>query len=260
MNSILNKVNTTDNALCILNASRGASKENCQNWNQNRMWMILRKLLTSSSYLMCSIMRMLSGIFIFIIFIIIIIITIINRKRSDTSHRVIVLCTNISSTTFCMLNRLSTLSYVMHINEEHLKCFNFAHPLTCERGHRHTHIPHFALLPEKPNAWEISSASALLSLWFYYTHTFCKTTLQKSTCMDGRIRSDPIWSKIYMTCKIHPIYTHNVGNFENFGAISRFLNENHFMQNVLLPLKTSIILYKYISSPLPPATGSICRW
>lgn len=65
--------------------------------------------------------------------------------------------------------------------------------------------------------------------------------------MDGRIRSDPIWSKIYMTCKIHPIYTHNVGNFENFGAISRFLNENHFMQNVLLPLETSIILYKYIS-------------
>lgn len=66
------------------------------------------------------------GIFIFIISITIaataIIININGKKETVPPAAIveIVFYTNISSITFCMLNRLSTLSYVMHINEEYI--------------------------------------------------------------------------------------------------------------------------------------------
>lgn len=105
------------------------------------------------------------------------------------------------------------------------------------------------------------STSPLLSLWFYYTHAYTQQRQPHQNLhawMDesGLIRSDPIWSKIYMTCKIHPIYiyihthTHNVGNFENFGAISRFLKRKPFYAKCASSLRNFLLFYMNTSPTL----------
>lgn len=225
------------------------------------------KLLTSvSSYLRSSIMRMLSGLW---------------HLYLDNFHHhhhyhyhnqpqekwhpaiqnTVVLYTQISVAQLfaCWIDfqhyRMSCISMK---NEEHLKCFNFAHPLTCERTHTHLAFRTFAPNNRKCMGDFISIAIVIIMI-LLYAYIFARQPLQKSACMDGRIRSDPIWSKIYMTCKIHPIYTHNAGNFRKFRCDFTLFKRKPFYAKCSSSFG-NFYYSTYINTPPHPLALSVCLY